>query len=190
MILATGLSILDCLSPGRVLGAILILLLVAGGTWARSAPERALFLARDIVWGPSDVWGYQKFPARSVNNAPPTFQFKQNPRPELFQSMIITYKQGGQVKEAKLVDLLKASQTTSFLVIKNEGTLSGAVGAHCVSKRTRGRSTVGQPQDSTDKGADCIQFNKTRPLTRGKCARWAGCSSNFASMLEGSQPLA
>lgn len=104
----------------RVLGAILILLLVAGGTWARSAPERALFLARDIVWGPSDVWDYQKFPARSVNNAPPTFQFKQNPRPELFQSMIITYKQGGQVKEAKLVDLLKASQTTSFLVIKDD----------------------------------------------------------------------
>lgn len=61
---------------GRVLGALLILLLVAGGTWARSTPERALFLARDIAWGPSGVWDYQKFPERAVNNAPPAFQFK------------------------------------------------------------------------------------------------------------------
>jgi CubicO group peptidase (beta-lactamase class C family) len=108
---------------GLVLGAILVLLLVAGGTWTLSSPERALFLARDIVWGPSDVWDYQKFPARAVNNAPPAFQFKQNLRPELFQTMTVEYRQDGQMKQANLEEFLNSSQTTSFLVIQDDAIL-------------------------------------------------------------------
>ena len=107
----------------RVLGSILVLLLVAGGTWARSSPDRALFLARDIVWGPSDVWDYQKFPARAVNNAPPTFHFQQSLQPALFQTMTIEYKQAGQVQQANFEDLLKSTQTTSLIVIKDDAIL-------------------------------------------------------------------
>jgi CubicO group peptidase (beta-lactamase class C family) len=104
---------------GLVLGSTFVLLLVAGVTWTLSSPDQALFLARDIVWGPSDVWDYQKFPAREVNNAPPAFQFKHRLRPELFQTMTIEYKQDGQAKQAGLEEFLKSSRTTSFIVIKD-----------------------------------------------------------------------
>jgi CubicO group peptidase (beta-lactamase class C family) len=108
---------------GLVTGSILVLLLVAGGTWTLAAPDPALFLARDMVWGPSDVWDYQKFPERAVNNAAPAFQFKQSLRPELFQAMTIEYTQDGQVKQAGFEEFLKASQTTSFIVIKDDAIL-------------------------------------------------------------------
>jgi CubicO group peptidase (beta-lactamase class C family) len=108
---------------GLVLGATLALLLVADVTWTLSAPDRALFLARDIVWGPSDVWDYQKFPERVVHNAAPVFQFKQSLRPELFQTMMVEYKQGGQVQQANLEELLKSTQTTSFIVIQDDAIL-------------------------------------------------------------------
>mgnify|MGYP001255416241 FL=1 len=108
---------------GLVIGSTLVLLLVAGVTWTLSSPDRALYLARDIVWGPSDVWDYQKFPERAVHNAAPAFHFEQRLRPELFQTMTIEYKQGGQVKQANLEELLKSTQTTSFIVIKDDAIL-------------------------------------------------------------------
>lgn len=108
---------------GLAIGSTLVLLLVAGGAWALSSPDRALFLARDMAWGPSDVWDYQKFPQRVINNAPPAFQFKQNLRPELFQTMTIEYKQAGQVKQANFEEFMKSSQTTSFIVIKDDAIL-------------------------------------------------------------------
>jgi CubicO group peptidase (beta-lactamase class C family) len=106
-----------------VLGSTLVLLLVAGVTWTLSSPNRALFLARDMVWGPSDVWDYQKFPARAVNNGPAAFQLKQSLRPELFQTMTIEYKQDGQVKQANLEEFLQSTQTTSFIVIQDDAIL-------------------------------------------------------------------
>ena len=110
-------------ASARVVGGVLVLLLVAGATWAYAAPEPALFLARDIAWGPSDVWDYQKFPTRLVNNASPAFHFQGNLQPELFQTMTIAYQQDGQRKQANLEALLKSSQTTSFLVIKDDALL-------------------------------------------------------------------
>lgn len=108
---------------GLVVGSMLVLLLVAGVTWARSSPDTALFLARDIVWGPSDVWDYQKFPERAVNNASPAFHFKQSLRPELFQTMNIDYTADGQEKQANLEELLQATHTTSFIVIQDDAIL-------------------------------------------------------------------
>jgi CubicO group peptidase (beta-lactamase class C family) len=69
------------------------------------------------------VWDYQKFPARAVNNASPAFQFKHSLRPELFQTMTIEYRQDGQVKQANLEELLRSSQTTSFIVIQDDAIL-------------------------------------------------------------------
>ncbi|HEU5102851.1 MAG TPA: serine hydrolase [Roseiflexaceae bacterium] len=102
---------------GLAVSSTLVLLLVAGGTWALTSPDRALFLARDIAWGPSDVWDEQKFPERVVTNAPPAFQFQQRLRPELFQT--IEYKQAGQLKQANFAEFLTSTQTTSFVVIKD-----------------------------------------------------------------------
>jgi CubicO group peptidase (beta-lactamase class C family) len=69
------------------------------------------------------VWDYQKFPERAVNTALPAFQFKQRLSPELFQTMIIEYKQEGQIKQANLEELLKSTQTTSFIVIRDDAIL-------------------------------------------------------------------
>jgi CubicO group peptidase (beta-lactamase class C family) len=109
-------------TPARMvvltLAATTAVLFVAGATWALSSPDRALYLARDIAWGPSDVLDYQKFPRRAVNNTAPAFQFKQQLSPELFQT--IEYKQDGQVKQADFEEFLQSSQTTSFIVIKDD----------------------------------------------------------------------
>lgn len=126
MVLLTALAIgwillgVVLLGAGPSADADIPPLLVAGGTWVLSFPDQALFLARDIVWGPSDVWDYQKFPARAVNNAPPVFHFQQSLQPELFQTMTIEYKQAGQVQQANFEDLLKSTQTTSLIVIKDD----------------------------------------------------------------------
>jgi hypothetical protein len=105
------------------IGAFLALFFVIGTTWALSAPDPALFLARDIAWGPSDVWDYQKFPQRAVSNAPPVFRFQQNLRPELFQTMTVEYMSNGEPKQANLEEFLRSTQTTSFIVIKDDAIL-------------------------------------------------------------------
>jgi CubicO group peptidase (beta-lactamase class C family) len=109
-------------TPARIVAltvaATTAVLFVAGATWALSAPDRALYLARDIAWGPSDVLDYQKFPQRAVNNAAPAFPFQQQLSPELFQT--IEYRQGGQVQQAGFEEFLQSSQTTSFIVIKDD----------------------------------------------------------------------
>lgn len=105
---------------GLVLGTMIVLLLVVGVTWTLSSPDQALFMARDIVWGPSDVWDYQKFPARAVNNAAPAFTLEQNLQPNLFETMTVEYRQDGQVNQVNLEALLASSQTTSFIVIQDD----------------------------------------------------------------------
>jgi len=101
----------------RLVALTAAILLLAGAVWAASSHDRALFLARDMAWGESDVLDYQKFPARPVNNAPPIFRFKRRTPSELFQT--VDYKAGGKTKTAALDDFLRSTRTTSFIVIKN-----------------------------------------------------------------------
>jgi CubicO group peptidase (beta-lactamase class C family) len=102
--------------------ALMLALPVAvGTTWALSCPDPALFLARDIAWGESDVRDYQKFPERIIHNAPPVFRFKQRLSPQLFQT--IEYRSEGQLKRASFDEFLKSSHTTSFIVIKDDAIL-------------------------------------------------------------------
>jgi hypothetical protein len=60
---------------GRVVAFTVAALLLAGVVWATSARDDALFLARDMAWGESDVFDYQKFPSRAVENGAPVFKF-------------------------------------------------------------------------------------------------------------------
>ena len=106
---------------GRVVGLTATVLLLAGAVWAASSRDDALFLARDMAWGESDVLDYRKFPARTVENAGPVFKFKSRPAPERFQS--ITYTVDGEARQAPLDDLLRSTNTTSFIVIKNDAIL-------------------------------------------------------------------
>jgi CubicO group peptidase (beta-lactamase class C family) len=108
-------------TPRRIVGRVVALtvsaLLLAGTVWAASARDDALFVARDMAWGESDVLDFQKFPWRSVLNGPQVFRFKSQPAPELFRT--IKYAIDGKVKEAPFDDFLRSTNTTSFIVIKD-----------------------------------------------------------------------
>lgn len=116
---------------GQSTGLIVALVFLVGATWAVSAPNYALYYAREIAWGGNDAPDYARaiargatstqvdgrFPQRAVNNAAPVFHFPQNLSPQSFQT--ISYKQGGQVKQTSLDEFLRATQTTSLIVIKD-----------------------------------------------------------------------
>jgi CubicO group peptidase (beta-lactamase class C family) len=104
-------------SVGRAVGLLVGGLALVGVTWALSAPDQALYLAGDIVRDGGNPQDYQEYPQRPILNGPTAYHFPQNPSPQLFQS--IQYRQGGQLKQANLNDFLTATQTTSFVVIKN-----------------------------------------------------------------------
>jgi CubicO group peptidase (beta-lactamase class C family) len=105
-------------SVAFLVGAILTAVAVAETTWALTSPEGALYLARQVAWGDSRVTDYQLFPARAIANAPPVFHFRQRPAPELLQP--ITYQSVGQSRQLGFEEFLKATNTTSFIVIKDD----------------------------------------------------------------------
>jgi CubicO group peptidase (beta-lactamase class C family) len=102
---------------GLAVGLALAVVAIAGVTWALSAPDQALYLAREMAWDGSDIWGYQKFSQRTISPAPPAYHFPQRPSPQLFQT--IQYRQGGRVKQTSVEEFLTATQTTSFIVLKD-----------------------------------------------------------------------
>jgi CubicO group peptidase (beta-lactamase class C family) len=102
----------------KAVGSTLALALIIGITWARTYPDHALFMARAFAWSESDVKDYEKFPKRTVANAASAFNFKSDPSPELFQT--ITYTSGGESRQATLDEFLESTNTTSFIVIKDD----------------------------------------------------------------------
>ena len=102
---------------GRVVTVTVTASLFAGAVWAASARDDALFVARDMAWGESDVLDYQKFPSRPVHNGPQVFRFKSHPTPERFQT--IKYTVDGEAKEAPFGDFLRSTNTISFIVVKD-----------------------------------------------------------------------
>ena len=108
-------------SVGRVVGLTLALILVVWMSWSVIYPDRALFLAREVGWGDSTVKDYEGFPERAVSNSAPAFHFKQNLSPELFQT--IEYRSEGELKQTNFEDFLRSTQTTSFIVIKDDAIL-------------------------------------------------------------------
>jgi CubicO group peptidase (beta-lactamase class C family) len=103
---------------GRVVGLTATVLLLAGAVWAASAHDSALFLARDMAWGESDVLDYQKFPSRAVDNAPPVFNVKARSSPKPFGT--IEYRVDGKLRRAAFDDFLRSTKTTSFIVIEDD----------------------------------------------------------------------
>ncbi len=106
---------------GLFVGCIIGLVLAGFAIWAPTHPVRALFLARQIAWGPSEVKDYLKFPERPISSAEPNFYFKQAANPGLFQT--IEYTSGGKVRRAGLEEFLESTNTTSFIVIKDDAIL-------------------------------------------------------------------
>ena len=108
-------------SVGLVISSILALFFIIGATWILSAPDNALFLARDMSWDGADVGQVRLFPERAISNAEPAFYFQQHLSPKLFDT--ITYMLNGQTKQNSFDDFLKSSQTTSFIVIRDNAIL-------------------------------------------------------------------
>ncbi|HLF78464.1 MAG TPA: serine hydrolase [Dehalococcoidia bacterium] len=83
---------------------------------ALKSSDWALYQARAIAWGESDVKDYQKFPQRPMANAASAFQFAKG---QPLQLGTIEYKSGEKTKQADFETFLKSTNTTSFIVIKD-----------------------------------------------------------------------
>jgi CubicO group peptidase (beta-lactamase class C family) len=103
---------------GIIAGTIIAAAAIAETTWALSVPEKALYVARQVAWGDSRVTDYQLFPERAIANAPPVFHFQQRPAPSLLKP--IEYQSGGQTRQLDFEVFLKASNTTSCIVLKDD----------------------------------------------------------------------
>jgi CubicO group peptidase (beta-lactamase class C family) len=103
---------------GAAIAAMFTLISLVGVTWALSAPEEALYFAQEMAWDGSGVWDYRKYPQRPIANAPHAFHFQQNLAPQIFKN--IQYRHGGEMKQVSFEEFLKATQTTSFIVIKDD----------------------------------------------------------------------
>ena len=94
-------------------GSLLLLALIAGYL---SAPN--FYLTRVIFWGESDYKDLEKFPARTIHKAPPTFTFDQLPADNPYASQIEAI--GDDATDGRVEDYLEASGTTTFLVVRDD----------------------------------------------------------------------
>jgi CubicO group peptidase (beta-lactamase class C family) len=97
-------------------GSLLLLALVAVVAGSLSAPN--FYLTRAIFWGESDNKDLEKFPARTIHNAPPTFTLDQLSAGNPYASQIEAF--GDDATDGRVEDYLEASGTTAFLVIHED----------------------------------------------------------------------
>jgi CubicO group peptidase (beta-lactamase class C family) len=97
-------------------GSALLLVLVVGIAGYLLAPH--FYLTRVIFWGESDYRDLEKFPARTIHNAPPTSRFDELPADNPYASRIEAI--GNRSTNGSLEDYLKSSGTTAFLVIHDD----------------------------------------------------------------------
>jgi CubicO group peptidase (beta-lactamase class C family) len=105
---------------GISVGSLLVLALVMVVVGYLSAPH--FYLTRTIFWGESDIKDLEKFPARTIHNAPPVFRLDELPAGSRYASQIEAIARDGANGE-NLVDYLDASGTTAFLVIHDDKVL-------------------------------------------------------------------
>lgn len=84
--------------------------------------------ARALVWMDADIKDYEKFPARTVNNAPPVFNFAkvdaatQSEYLRLLDRIAASQpsSQSTTISTTSFNELLASTQTTAFLIIKDD----------------------------------------------------------------------
>ena len=77
------------------------------------------YLTRTIFWRESDYKDLEKFPARTIHNAPPVFRFDKLPADNPYASQIEAIASDSSNGES-LEDYLNASGTTALLVIHDD----------------------------------------------------------------------
>ena len=100
-------------------GSLLVLALVMAVVGYVLAPH--FYLTRAIFWGESDYKDLEKFPARTIHNAPPTLPFDKQPADHPYASQIEAI--GNPSTNGSLEDYLDASGTTAFLLIHDDKVL-------------------------------------------------------------------
>lgn len=82
--------------------------------------------ARALIWMDADIKDYEKFPARTMNNAPPVFNFEkveaatQGEYLRLLDRIASQLSSQGTVSTTSFNELLTSTQTTAFLIIKDD----------------------------------------------------------------------
>src|SRR5215203_442999 len=97
-------------------GLLLVLALVIVVVAYVLAPN--FYLTRTIFWRESDYKDLEKFPARTIHNAPPVFRFDKLPADNPYASQIEAI--ASDSSNGSLEDYLNASGTTAFLVIHDD----------------------------------------------------------------------
>ena len=100
-------------------GSLLLLAFVIVVVGYLLAPH--FYLTRSIFWGESDYKDLEKFPARTIHNAPPTFRFDKLPTDNPYASQIdaIARNSAGGSPE----DYVEAGGTRAVLVIHDDQVL-------------------------------------------------------------------
>src|SRR5215218_3636068 len=98
-------------------GLLLVLALVIVVVAYVLAPN--FYLTRTIFWRESDYRDLEKFPARTIHNAPPVFRFDKLPADNPYASQIEAIASDSSNGES-LEDYLNASGTTALLVIHDD----------------------------------------------------------------------
>jgi CubicO group peptidase (beta-lactamase class C family) len=93
---------------------IIVVILVA--TYFILASKTDTFTGRWVAWKSSDVGDYYRFPKLSIDNAPPTFYFKEDLRS--FEGITYSYK--GKTQTSDLNALLESTGTLAFIVVKDD----------------------------------------------------------------------
>jgi CubicO group peptidase (beta-lactamase class C family) len=97
-------------------GSLLVLALVMVVVAYLLAPH--FYLTRAIFWGESDYKDFEKFPARTIHNAPPTSHFDELPADNPYASQIEAI--GNHSTNGSLVNYLQSNGTTAFLVVRDD----------------------------------------------------------------------
>ena len=97
-------------------GSLLLLALVVVVVGYLSAPN--FYLTRSVFWGESDYKDLERFPARTIHNAPPVSHFDKLPADNLYASQIEAIARDNS--NGSLERYLEASGTTAFLVVHDD----------------------------------------------------------------------
>jgi CubicO group peptidase (beta-lactamase class C family) len=97
-------------------GSLLLLALVAVVVGYMSAPS--FYLTRTIFWGESDYKDLERFPARTIHNAPPVSHLDRLPADNPYASQIEAI--GRDSSNGSLERYLQASGTTAFLMVHDD----------------------------------------------------------------------
>jgi len=97
-------------------GSLLLLALVVVVVGYLSAPN--FYLTRSVFWGESDYKDLERFPARTIHNAPPVSHFDKLPADNLYASQIEAIARDSS--NGSLERYLEASGTTAFLVVHDD----------------------------------------------------------------------